>query len=66
MSATTDEHKCLACSRTSQEIPLVHLEYLGGRYWICPQHLPQLIHDPARLIGLLPGAERLRPADHHD
>jgi hypothetical protein len=33
---------------------------------ICPQHLPLLIHDPARLIGKLPGAEKLRPADHHD
>ena len=25
-----------------------------------------LIHDPQRLVGVLPGAERLSPAEHHD
>jgi hypothetical protein len=25
-----------------------------------------LIHDPQRLVGTLPGAEHLEPADHHD
>jgi hypothetical protein len=57
---------CLACNRTSRETPLLRLEYLDGTYWICPQHLPILIHDPAQLIGTLPGAERLSPAEHHD
>jgi hypothetical protein len=46
--------------------PLIALTYRGGSYWICPQHLPILIHDPARLSGRLPGAEDLRPADQHD
>jgi hypothetical protein len=40
--------------------------YRDSRLWICPQHLPVLIHDPAQLIGKLPGAENLRPAEHHD
>ena len=42
------------------------MQFQGNTYWICPQHLPILIHDPARLVGILPGAENLRPADHHD
>lgn len=57
---------CLACDRADDQTPLVHLQYRGADLWICPQHLPVLIHDPAQLIGRLPGAERLRPADHHD
>lgn len=57
---------CLACGRGEDETPLIALAYRGGRVWICPQHLPVLIHDPAQLIGKLAGAERLRPAEHHD
>ena len=61
-----DEKWCLACERRSEEIPLIALEYRGRRMWICPQHLPLLIHDPQRLAGRLPGAEEMAPADHHD
>ena len=57
---------CLACGRGDDETPLVALEYQGSKLWICPQHLPILIHDPARLVGKLPGAEGLSPAEHHD
>jgi hypothetical protein len=65
---TNDEPggRCLACERTARETPLLRLDYRGGVYWICPQHLPVLIHDPARLTGMLPGAEGLQPAEHHD
>jgi hypothetical protein len=35
-------------------------------YHICPQHLPVLIHNPQMLVGKLPGAEGLTPAEHHD
>lgn len=62
----TAETACLACERTPDETPLIALAYRNTTHWICPQHLPILIHDPARLVGRLPGAERLRPADHHD
>jgi len=48
------------------DFPLIALEFQGQTFWICPQHLPVLIHDPVRLVGKLPGAERLHPADHHD
>ena len=57
---------CVACDRGSEEIPLIALEYRGAEFWICPQHLPVLIHEPNRLVGRLPGAEKMAPADHHD
>ena len=66
MSDETKKPCCLACDRESDVTPLVKLEYKDSPYWICPQHLPFLIHDPGRLVGLLPGAENLSPAEHHD
>ena len=54
---------CLACGQNADQIPLIPLDYQGSRLWICPQHLPVLIHDPAKLAGRLPGAEGLRPAE---
>jgi hypothetical protein len=57
---------CLACGRTSGETPLIELLYREKNFWICPQHLPVLIHDPKTLTGKLPGAEGMEPADHHD
>lgn len=60
------EKSCLACGRGAAETPLIPLDHRGTVHWICPQHLPILIHDPARLVGKLPGADGLRPAEHHD
>jgi hypothetical protein len=57
---------CLACERDSATTPLIGLEYRGEQLWICPQHLPILIHDPGQLVGRLAGAENMRPAEHHD
>lgn len=65
MPPETDK-SCLFCHRDERATPLVHLSYQDGALYICPQHLPVLIHDPQRLVGVLPGAERLAPADHHD
>jgi len=62
----TETASCLACGRGPDAVPLIALSYRGEAHWICPQHLPVLIHDPGRLVGRLPGAEHLRPADHHD
>ncbi len=58
--------QCIACGRTTAQIPLINLSYRNDSYWICPQHLPILIHDPTQLTGRLPGAEGMTPADHHD
>ena len=60
------EKECLSCGRDEQETPLVPIDYRGSRVWICPQHLPVLIHDPGQLVGKLAGADKLRPAEHHD
>ena len=57
---------CLACGRDDRETPLVRLLYQGAELHICPQHLPVLIHNPVELVGKLPGAERLAPAEHRD
>ncbi|MDH3495527.1 MAG: hypothetical protein OER21_02075 [Gemmatimonadota bacterium] len=65
MTATTPS-ACIACGRGPDDIPLIPLDYQGARLWICPQHLPVLIHDPTQLTGRLAGAEHMRPADHHD
>lgn len=66
MSNKESSKRCLACQRDTRATPLVPLDYMDQTLWICPQHLPILIHDPARLIGVLPGAENLSPAEHHD
>ncbi len=63
---TASNAMCLACGRGQDATPLVALTYRGSPLWICPQHLPVLIHDPTQLVGRLPGAEHLRPAEHHD
>ena len=57
---------CLACGRSDRETPLVQLLHRGVGLYICPQHLPDLIHNPVELVGKLAGAEQLRPAEHHD
>ena len=56
--------KCVSCSLGDDEVPLIQFRYHGEGYFICTQHLPALIHDPSKLVGLLPGVENLRPAGH--
>lgn len=55
----SEKKACLFCDKTDQEIPLVHLDYQGKHLWICPQHIPVLIHDPQKLVGKIPGAENM-------
>jgi len=57
---------CLQCERTDDEIPLIRMRYRSEEIWICPQHLPVLIHKPAQLADKLPGAANLSPAEGHD
>jgi len=49
------ETQCIYCKKSSQQIPLFALQYQGQEYWICPEHLPILIHKPEQLAGKLPG-----------
>lgn len=55
---------CIACGRGSNDVPLLAFAFRGQDRHICPQHLPLLIHDPARLAAVLPGADGLEQAPH--
>ena len=54
------EKKCIVCEASSQEVPLVKLDYKDEAYWICPQHIPVLIHHPDQLVGKMEGAENFK------
>ncbi|MBL8095349.1 MAG: hypothetical protein JNL73_14360 [Anaerolineales bacterium] len=58
--------ECLVCERSSDLIPLLAFQFQGKDLWICPEHLPILIHQPARLADKLAGAEGFTPAEDHD
>ena len=64
--ATMDTPNCIFCQRTAEAVPLIALEYRGGDFRICTQHLPILVHDPTQLVGLIEGAENLQPSEHRD
>jgi hypothetical protein len=60
--------RCLRCQRSSDEVPLIALNYQGQDYWICAQDLPILIHKPENLSNQLPGAENFslgERSEHH-
>ena len=50
---------CLYCDRDQNSVPLIQIKYQNEDWWICPPHLPLLIHQPQRLVGKLPGVEKL-------
>ncbi len=54
-----NEKNCLVCQRDENQIPLLEINYQSKKYYICTQHIPVLIHDPAKLTGSLPGAENI-------
>ena len=56
--------ECLICNKSNKEVPLLALNFKDKSYWICPQHLPILIHHPEQLVGLLPGVENLEGHEH--
>lgn len=59
-----NQPRCLVCQESSQEVPLLKLEYRDSEYYICAQHFPILIHQPEKLVGVLPGAEKLQGHEH--
>ena len=63
MSDDTNKKECLVCKTTDSEAPLISIVYRNAPLWICPQHMPVLIHNPQQLIGTLPGAENLTPGE---
>ncbi len=54
------EKGCVFCQKGDSEVPLVELSFQKQQYWICPQHIPILIHEPTKLAGMLPGAENMQ------
>ena len=48
---------CVFCKKDQQEVPLMHVEFKNNEFWICPQHIPILIHDPSKLVGHLDDAD---------
>jgi hypothetical protein len=62
---TISKEVCIHCNRNSNQIPLLALEYQGQEFSICAQHLPVLIHSPAKLADKLPGLAQVPPAEHH-
>ena len=66
MVESSDKRECAVCKKNDGAVPLVSLVYRGAELFICPQHMPVLIHDPAQLVGTLPGAENLEPGEPDD
>jgi len=48
-------NECFYCKITEKEVPLIRLVYRDESLFICPQHLPILIHKPEQLAGILGG-----------
>ncbi len=51
---------CLVCKKSSSETPVTKFYYQESEFYICPQHIPVLIHNPQELVGLLDGADKLQ------
>jgi len=64
MTEVSIQNECILCDRGSDVTPLLTFEFRGRSFRICPQHLPVLIHEPAKLAAKLPGADELPPANH--
>jgi hypothetical protein len=58
----SDKKTCLVCKNSSENIPVTKFYYQKSEFYICPQHIPVLIHNPHELVGLLPGADKLKGA----
>ena len=56
---------CIVCQQDDRHVPLLSFSYQGTQHFICPQHLPILIHKPAQLADQLPGLEHLGPTEGH-
>ncbi|UCE93554.1 MAG: hypothetical protein JSV73_12260 [Flavobacteriaceae bacterium] len=56
-----ENHKnCLVCNKGPEEIPVTQFYYKESSFFICCQHIPVLIHDPQKLVGFLPDADKIQ------
>lgn len=60
----TNLKQCVYCERDQHQVPLLVIHTGDSRSWICPEHLPILIHKPQMLEGKLSGTENLTAHDH--
>ena len=51
---TSLDQSCLYCELNSNQVPLINFSYQVKELWICPQHLPILIHEPQNLPASCP------------
>jgi len=54
---------CIHCGKNDNEVPLIVFNYQGQEHHICTEHLPVLIHSPAKLTGKLPDMDKINPVD---
>ena len=47
---------CIVCGKTHEEIPVTKFYYKESEFYICPQHIPMLIHKPTELANKIPDA----------
>ena len=59
-----DKPKCLNCSRTDEQVPLLNLTFKEESKYICAQCLPILIHKIHLLADKLPGVDIPPPSSH--
>ena len=52
-----EEKTCLLCQASENKTILVSMYFKGKEIHMCPSHLPVLIHDPQKLVGIIEGAE---------
>ena len=45
--------ECFYCKISEHEVPLIRLTFREEVLFICPQHLPILIHKPEQLASIL-------------
>ena len=57
-----DQKNCLVCQKSQLEMPVTKFYYQDSSFYICAQHIPILIHDPQKLVGLLPDADKMKGA----
>ena len=58
----SDVKECLVCKKTSAEIPVTKFYYQESEFYICPLHMPTIIHKPQELVGLIDGADKFEGA----
>ena len=56
--------ECIVCQKSLNEVPLTSFDFKEYKFWICPKHLPILIHSPQKLSEYLPGANEFEGAPH--